>query len=327
MKTLFRRTLALSAILALLLPFLRIGVAAKSPQIDRYLVVGVDDVASNTDVMAVISYSRADSTVTVLQIPRDTYYYFGGGQNKLNQLYPHLLGGKSTRAAKELAMKGLASAVSELLGVRVSTYIAVSLSDFSLMIDRIGGVPMRLPIEITYRDGESGESVVLPRGNQILSGRAAAAFVRYRAGYATGDLGRIDAQKLFISALFAKLASGLTPRTMTSVFGSVRKSLVTNLTLPEAISCGMRFMRRYDRTQIHYLTVPGEAAFANGISYYSICRASAAEAIEKWLLFGKGSADIDSSECGLARDSLPLAEIYHRESVPYRVYTDAELKG
>lgn len=326
MKTFYRRATLLSVLLALLLPLLSVTVAAHTSRIDRYLVVGMDDAASNTDVMAVISYSHADRAVTVLQIPRDTYYFFGGEQNKLNQLYPHLLGGRDTRAAKELAMKGLASAVSSLLGVSVSTYIAVSLSDFSLMIDRIGGVPMRLPIEITYRDEESGETVVLPRGVHTLSGKAASAFVRYRAGYATGDLGRIDAQKLFISSLFAKLASGITPRTMTSVFGSVRRSLITNLTLPEAISCGICFMRRYKGTQIHYLTLPGAAAFANGISYYSVCRTSASEAVEKWLLFEKGKADIDVGGKGLARDIPPLAEIYHRKAVHYRVYTDAELK-
>ncbi len=320
------RILSLCLLIAFLLPIfpLRTDAAANTPV--HYLAVGIDDAASNTDVIAVISYDPHGNRVTVLQIPRDTYYCFGGVQNKLNQLYPHLLAGRDTRTAKEMAMKGLASAVTALLGVRINAYVAVSISDFSEAIDRLGGVPMHLPIDVGYFDESTGEEVVLKAGEHLLSGKAATAFVRHRASYPTGDLGRIDAQKLFLSAFFARLASRLSLRTMTSVFGGIRTSLITNLTLPEAIKCGTRFVKGYTSTEIRYLTLPGAPALHDGISYYGISQPSVEEAIEKYLLFGSGQAQIDPSCTALHTNSPSLSEIY-RKRIDYRVYTDTELRS
>lgn len=320
-----RRAVSLSLLFALLCPLLFVRADAATSETVHYLTVGIDDSAANTDVIAVISYDARKNSVTVLQIPRDTYFCFGGVQNKLNQLYPHLLAGKDTRAAKELAMKGLVSAVSALLGIRINTFVAVSLSDFSETVDRLGGVPMTLPIDIAYQDEETGKMLVLEAGRHLLSGKAAVAFVRHRASYPTGDLGRIDAQKIFLSAFFARLSSRLSLKTMTSVFGGIRSSLVTNLTLAEAIKCGIRFMGQYPCTEIRYLTLPGEPAFYNGISYYGISEISVKEAVERYLLFGRAEALIDPRRAALHTESRALSEIY-RKKIDYRVYTDAELR-
>ena len=78
-----------------------------SHAVRRFLVVGCDEAAGNTDVIAVVSYDEDGSRLSFLQIPRDTYYGFGGVQNKLNQLYPYTLAHTSGGRRRELAMSAL----------------------------------------------------------------------------------------------------------------------------------------------------------------------------------------------------------------------------
>ena len=54
------------------------------------LFFGLDDAAMNTDVICFASFDPENNTIAFVQLPRDTYYNFGGTQNKINQLYPKL---------------------------------------------------------------------------------------------------------------------------------------------------------------------------------------------------------------------------------------------
>ena len=322
-----KRILSLSLAFAIfLIPSIRSSAAPSADSVERYLVVGFDEAAQNTDVIAVISYQASKNRLTVLQIPRDTYFCFGGVQNKLNQLYPHVLAGRETKEAREEAMRALSDAVSSFLGLSIDRYVGVSLDDFSTVIDRIGGVSMTLPSEITYFDEESGRKITLPQGPRLLSGKESVAFVRYRVGYANGDLGRIDAQKAFISALLSKFGSGLSLRAICSVFSELRGSTVTDLPLSLALRCGYRFVSDYKRTDIFYLTLPGEPCMFRGISYYVANRASSEGAISKWLCFSESPARFDPLGKLTDPRAAEILEIYQRDSVPYHVYTDAELR-
>ena len=323
-----KKILSLSLAFAIfLIPSLKPKSApAESSKIERYLVVGFDDAAQNTDVIAVVTYDHFANRLTILQIPRDTYYRFGGFQNKLNQLYPHLLAGKTDRASKENAMRALATAISSMLGVKIDRYLGVSVADFEKLIDAMGGVSIFLEQPISYMDSESGESLVLHSGTHLLTGRQSSAFVRYRIGYPRGDLGRIDAQKTFISAMLAKFAGGMPLSALPSLLSTFREHAVTDISIPHAFRCGLRFVSSYKATDIRYLTLPGEPCMHKGVSYYVVNRASAEEAVSSWLCFGLDKAIIDRDSLLFSESVANISEIYHRNSIPYFVYTDAELQ-
>ena len=323
-----KKILSLSLAFAIfLIPSLKARSApAESSKIERYLGVGFDDAAQNTDVIAVVTYDHFGNRLTILQIPRDTYYRFGGCQNKINQLYPHLLAGRTDKASKETAMRALVAAISSMLGVQIDSYLGVSVSDFEKLIDAMGGVSIFLEQPISYMDSESGESLVLHSGTHLLTGRQSSAFVRYRVGYPRGDLGRIDAQKTFISAMLAKFADGMPLSALPSLFSTFRDHAVTDISIPHAFRCGLRFVSSYKRTDIRYLTLPGEPCMHKGISYYVVNRASAGEAISSWLCFDADKPDIDPDSLLFSESAAPIFEIYHRNSIPYFVYTDAELQ-
>ncbi len=303
------------------------SVFARGNTIRHYLAVGLDDANANTDVIAVVSYDTALHHVTVTQIPRDTYCAFGGGQNKLNQLYPHALAERDTRAAGEEAMSLLTRELSGLLGINFDGYIAVTIRAFSKVIDRIGGIRISIPKDIEYVDAEGGEATILSKGEHLLDGETAAHFVRYRVGYKTGDLGRIDAQKLFISALLSRVGEGFSPAMLTSVFGAMRDGMVTNIPLSRAIGLAIAFMRHYGESDIRYLTLPGEACYVNGVSYYVLAKREVEDAVCRFMLGGTGQGTtIDPEGRFVSRESR-IRGIYNREYREYRVWTDSELQN
>ena len=322
-----KKILALSLAFAIFfVPRFHAGAYESDDAVEHYLIVGFDAAAQNTDVIAVVSFLPSVRKLTFLQIPRDTYYDFGGVQNKLNQLYPFVLAGRKDKAAKEEAMDTLRDAVSAMLGVRIDRYVGVAIDDFSAMVDLIGGLPVKLKRDLVYSDQKSGEKKVLSAGEQILNGSAALAFIRYRAGYASGDLGRLDAQKTFISALLSKLASGSSLRGIVLSCLELRESCVTDFPLFQALRFGKRFLSEYSSLDIRYLTLPGEPCMHGGISYYVANKRSSEEAIRSFLCFGTASPDFDAERRLVYPKSSVIMEIYSRNAVNYHVYTDTELR-
>lgn len=185
---------------------------------------------------------------------------------------------------------------------------------------------MTLEHPISYRDEQSGRLVRIEKGENVLFGKEAAAFVRYRLGYARGDLERIDAQKAFISAFLRKFGGGLSVGSIVSILSDLRTSTVTDLPLSLALRCGLRFVRCYPKTDIRYLTLPGEPCMHGGVSYYVANRASCEVAIARWLGFSDSKVSFDRDGKLILRSDPKMAEIYNRGSVPYHVYTDAELR-
>lgn len=67
--------------------------AAVSTSIERksgfytMLVVGHDQVAVNTDVIMLVSFDVANGSLSVMQIPRDTYIEYKGTSHKINSVY------------------------------------------------------------------------------------------------------------------------------------------------------------------------------------------------------------------------------------------------
>lgn len=147
------------------------------------LVVGVDT-SDYTDTI-VLTQVHADGSVSLVSIPRDTW----NGQTKLNRIY----------ATQD--MERMRDAVAELTGVRADHYAIVDMSALGAVADAVGGVPVCL--RAAADDQYSGAH--FPKGEQVLRGEAALAFVRQRHGLPNGDLDRIGRQQAFLRGLSTKL--------------------------------------------------------------------------------------------------------------------------
>ena len=284
-----------------------------------YLIVGFDDTAENTDVMFTLGIDLKENTAYVAQIPRDTYYNFGGAQNKINQIYAmeRILG-----ESKFSALKKTTDAVSEAFGASIDGFIGITTNVFREVVDAIGGVDITLAGDLVVKiDGE--EPIVLRTGDNHINGDVAEKFVRYRKGYATGDLGRIDAQKLFINAVFAKISSGVPISTLASIAYRVKDNLVTNLSIADILPTVLKSKKSEEEKKTFFVTVPGAAAFSDtGVSYYVINKSSAYTVAQKYMF---SNMEFDTKRKFLNPSWSEFLSIYEADNIKVNEFSNKSL--
>ena len=239
-----------------------------SEDVTYFLVVGCDWTSSKqTDVIVVVCMDHKKETVSMLQIPRDTYVNTLYGGNRINSVFPNARDG-------ELPINALRRCLSDQLQIPIDHYVLFSIQGAVNVIDAIGGVEMNLKSQIRIEDPiELGKYYNIGPGEIKLSGKDAIGFMRKRygneEGYDGSDIGRVKQQRKFYSALFSellKMSSGEVFKIANSCFSQIQ----TDLTLNEAAAFALA-AKKLDKENIHIFGLPGQAC-SYGASYYSIHR-------------------------------------------------------
>ena len=170
----------------------------------NFLLLGQDEAAGLTDVV-ILAHVEA-GRMCMAQIPRDTYLRY------TDQNYKKING-----AVKSGGAAALCEALEQALPVVIDGYVLLDLDCVRDAVDLLGGVEIDVPCDMDYEDPTQGLSIHLKKGRTHLSGAEAVHFVRYRAGYVRGDLGRVDAQKLFLAA-FLEAATHVDVRALPRLF-------------------------------------------------------------------------------------------------------------
>lgn len=219
-----RRLFIVIAVLLALLIVLLLWVNASLNRIDALPDEGRPDQNPGTDYLIVGSDSRAglsrkeqlefstgrasgrrtdtmmlmhtgSSGTSLISLPRDSYVPIAGhGRNKLNAAFA--FGGP----------KLLASTVETVTGVQIDHYVEVDLRGFVDIVEAVGGV--RVCVKEPIADKKAG--IDLKRGCQELNGPDSLGYVRSRYTDPLGDLGRVQRQQQFLSALSNEVASPAT---------------------------------------------------------------------------------------------------------------------
>ena len=232
------------------------GVLAGSPTGTNYLVVGSDSrdgVADDVENAGVIFGEPGDLTgtgrtdtiavlrvegdaVSLLAIPRDLWVSVDGQQRRINSAFA--FGGPEL----------LIETVQDQLGIGIDHYLEVDFAGFLSLVDALGGVTIDFPNPA--RDPKSGLDVPVA-GPQTLDGSQALAYVRSRTytetidGVAqvdgTSDLGRVQRQQQFLSAIFAELGDTKNPFTLINALDGVGDSVRVDdgLGMREVASLGL----------------------------------------------------------------------------------------
>ncbi len=257
----------------------------------NFLVVARDKVSGLTDVMMIINYNITDQSLSVMQVPRDTYveiddYYY----HKINGAYSYYQSGRrGEEDAHRTALRDVADFLEQNLCIKIHYTAYMNIDGFSDIVDAIGGVEMYVPQDMYYPDPEQGLSINLKKGYQTLNGEKAEQFVRYRYGYANGDIGRGDAQKLFMTAFIKKLKTSISitdVSKLTELAGIVYECIETDLSLNDLVYFGKNFLgltgeKAVDMENINMFTLPG-GAFYYDLSYYSLNRETTVDMINKY---------------------------------------------
>jgi LCP family protein required for cell wall assembly len=221
------------------------------------LVMGVDEARSDT--MMVVRYNKETHRISMISIPRDTRVNIPGyGYTKINAAV-----GKKEGSA--LAMK----TVSNFLNIPIHHYIKVDFKAVIKIVDIIGGVKVNVPINMNYDDPAQDLHIHINKGTQVLNGKNALHFLRFRSGYADQDLGRIKAQQEFAKAFVKKLTSPSNILKAGSLINTIIENTKTNLK-QEDIALYVKNISEINMDQIKMYTVPGdgEGKKINGVAYF-----------------------------------------------------------
>jgi LCP family protein required for cell wall assembly len=219
------------------------------------LLLGVDEARSDT--MIVARYNKETHQIAMISIPRDTRVDIPGyGYTKINAAV-----GKKGGTA--LAMK----TVGNLLDIPIHHYVKVDFKGVEKIVDLMGGVKINVPKDMYYVDPAQNLVIDIKKGEQVLKGKQALHFLRYRSGYIDQDLGRIKAQQEFAKAFIDKLTSpAMIPKAI-GLLNTMVEYTKTNLEQEEITAYALD-VGKIDTGNIKMYTLPGEGGTRNGVAYF-----------------------------------------------------------
>ncbi len=256
----------------------------------NFLVVGRDKDAWNTDVMMIVNFNMREGSLSVLQIPRDTYIDTGDVHGRVNTMVKAMRqeayyndSSLSSSALVHAGMTGAVNILEKTLCIQIDGYAIVNLEGFRNIINAIGGVYMDVPYDMEYDDPAQELYIHLKKGPQVLNGAQAEMFVRYRAGFVQGDIGRVDSQKIFLTALFKQLKSNV----KLSAVPELVKQLITHVTTDVPLADIIIYAKELlgvDMSNVSMMTLPGEDARSSttGAWYYIMHRADVLTVINEY---------------------------------------------
>ena len=211
-----------------------------------------------SDTMMVASYDMKNQRVDLISIPRDTYFERPGHNSpaarKINAAYG---------SGKAL---GSATAVSTvLMGMPIQYYAVIDYQGVANIVDSMGGVPIDVPFHLVYDDPYAKPQlhIDIPAGPQVLDGKHAVEFLRFRHGYPEGDIGRVKAQQAFMKSAFNQMLSLKLPVVAATVVGNVESDINLGMATKiagKASGLGQGSIKTY--------LLPGQAQTINGASYW-----------------------------------------------------------
>lgn len=253
----------------------------------NFLIIGKDRWAFNTDVMIIASYNVTEGAISMMQIPRDTYIDIGRGNHKANSLlasfYNEALRNKESDPLRA-ALDNFKKALEQVFCITIDYYAMMDLNGFVNIVDALGGVEIDVPFRMYYWDPAQNLKIDLKKGLQTLNGNKAEQFIRFRADYIEGDIGRVDAQKLFISACLNKVKKNFNISTITAITEQVMQYVTTDIPLQDVIYYAKKAIS-VNLEKMTMLTIPGiqgRQYDTSGTWYYIVYRDGTISAINKY---------------------------------------------
>lgn len=241
----------------------------------NFLLIAKDKGGGNTDVIMVLSFDTANNKIAILQIPRDTYVNVPYSFKKINSVYAAGYnnaareGGGTVAQYKAAGVEALQDAILTNFGIVVDRYVTVDITAFHKIVDAVGGVDIYVQEDMNYVDPYQDLEIHLSKGQHHLNGTQAEGFVRYRSGYIDADIGRMNAQKIFMSAFLEKLFKVSTIAKIPELASSIIEYLDTDISVSDAVVFGKQLFE-VDMSEITMHNLQGEAGYFYGGSYFSV---------------------------------------------------------
>ena len=202
----------------------------------RALHVGHDP-GQRSDTMILLHIPRGGGKAVLVSLPRDSYVTIPAHRDATGRLVPAAR--NKLNAAYSIGGPTLTVATIEAnTHVRIDHYVEINFLGFVKMVNALGGVTVCTPKAIhdpvrydPATGGDVGSGLELPAGKSKVNGATALAYVRAREFDPSADIGRIQRQQRFMSAMVQKAESTgtlLNPFKLVSFLDAVTGSLRTD---------------------------------------------------------------------------------------------------
>ncbi|MDR2522896.1 MAG: LCP family protein [Synergistaceae bacterium] len=265
------------------------------------LLVGLDDTdgSRRSDAIALAFFNREAQSVHVISIPRDSRVFIPShGWDKVNHAY--VFGGVGL----------LKETLWNLLNEPIDYFATLNYDSFPRMIDLIGGVDLYVEKKMVYSDFSGKLFINIPEGQQHLNGKRALEYVRFRHD-PLGDLGRIQRQQKFISAVMEKLKSPSMLLKVPELVNEVVSAVNTDLTPMDALKLA-NFTASLPPSGVKFIMAPGKAAYIGNLSYWVLDIVELSKLVAK-ILAGEA-------------DDAPVVIVENVEKLPSPVLDQEELR-
>ena len=262
-------------------------------------VFGVDADGTRTDVAFVVHYDSAQESLSLLSIPRDTRVDVCSevegllgrryGVMKFNAV--HAIGGK------EYGPQAAVLQLENMLGIKIDHYVKINFDALVEIVDAVGGVEVDVPQDMKWDMSDTGDiKIDLKKGLQTLDGNKALQLVRFRKGYANGDVGRIQVQQLFLKALATKvLSTESIVKNLGDYIKVMYKYVDTDVSLSDALKYA-NYIRKIDMNKLTMETLPGVGQYIGGVSYFIHDPSETTEIVDRIFYNVAPAASTDGSD-------------------------------
>ena len=222
------------------------------------LLCGTDKDGTRTDTMMLLYLDGAENRIGLLSLPRDTYTITDEGKKaKLNAAY-------GRNGCGEEGMEWTMTYVERIIGYRPDGYILVDMERVPKIVDLMGGVDVHLDHHI--RVHTDGVEVYVPAGDAHLNGEEVLATLRYRAGYANADLGRVQVQRMVITECMKQWVNPAKLALLPEALDLIEAESLTDLSVNNFLWIGKTILTGMDDMTSD--TLPGYADMRGGASYF-----------------------------------------------------------
>lgn len=240
---------------------------AQVSEMRNLLLIGLDarpgEQTGRSDTMIIVTLDPEGNTIKLASIMRDLYVEIPGHKNnRINAAY--VFGGP------ELLME----TIEVNFGIHIDSYIAVNFSMLGTLIDSIGGLTLNVESEyymnrinaVIKEDNkvlgiDVNDQLLTEPGEQLMTGKQAQAYARYRYGTADGDFGRTARQREVITKIFEKL-SGMTVIELMSLVVDNSENIYTNISVSDLASFAPVLVSMRE-AQIEELRLPVDGGYTS----------------------------------------------------------------
>jgi len=222
------------------------------------LVMGEDNVEGSrrSDTILFVTIDIDDKNMRVISLPRDTRVQIPHhGTQKLNHAFAY--GGPDL----------LKATVEKYLGLPILYYVVIDYDSFPEFVDMVGGVEMDVQKRMRYVDRAGGLDINIQPGRQLLDGKTALKYVRFRKD-ALGDIGRIQRQQQFIKALVKKAYDPRVLIKFPELAAQAMKIFKTDMSPTLAVQLAGFVQNELGRERMFFSMLPGEPAMIDRLSYW-----------------------------------------------------------